>query len=336
MKSQKISVIVPIYNLQDYIGKTVESIRNQTYRNLEIILVDDGSKDNTWSILQRLAEEDDRIKIIHKENGGVTSARILGMKAATGSWIGFVDGDDYVEPKMYEVLMENAIKYQADISHCGYQMVFPSHVDYYYNTEKILEQDNQAGMTDLLSGEFIEPGLWVKLFRKRVIDAFLESVEMDFSIKINEDLLMNYYFFRNATKSVYMDKCLYHYVLRKGSASTSHINVNKVSDPLKVLKILEFETRGNAELLSIVQGRIVAQLVNIASMSLKGNEDLIHLYQISAIKELRGRLPRILSGKISFKRKIIALWVAICPWSYRIMHAWYANLTGVDKKYVVE
>ena len=112
----KISVIVPVYKVEKYLDKCVESIVNQTYKNLEIILVDDGSPDNCPAMCDEWAEKDERIRVIHKENGGLADARNAGMDIATGDYIGFVDSDDWIEPNMYEVLLKNALKYDADIS----------------------------------------------------------------------------------------------------------------------------------------------------------------------------------------------------------------------------
>ena len=184
-----ISVIIPAYNIQDYLGVTLDSILAQTYDNLDIIVVNDGSKDHTGAVADAYAKKDSRVRVIHKENGGVTSARLRGVAEARGEWIGFVDGDDLIEPDMYRHLLENALKYNADISHCGYQMVFPSRVDYYYNTGKLVEQSRETGLRDLLSGGFVEPGLWNKLYRREMFTDLMQK--MDFSIKINEDVLMN-------------------------------------------------------------------------------------------------------------------------------------------------
>ena len=115
----KISVIVPVYKVEKYLDRCVESIVNQTYKNLEIILVDDGSPDNCPVMCDEWAEKDERIRVIHKENGGLADARNAGMNIATGDYIGFVDSDDWIEPNMYEVLLKNALKYDADISRCG-------------------------------------------------------------------------------------------------------------------------------------------------------------------------------------------------------------------------
>ena len=104
-----ISVIVPVYNVLDYLQKCVDSIRNQTYPNLEIILVDDGSTDKSGALAEKMAMEDKRIRVFHKENGGASSARNLGISKALGDYIGFVDGDDYIEPGMYERLLSAAV-----------------------------------------------------------------------------------------------------------------------------------------------------------------------------------------------------------------------------------
>lgn len=110
-----ISVIVPVYNIEKWLPRCVESIRKQTYENLEILLVDDGSTDDTGALCDRMALEDSRIRVFHKKNGGSSSARNLGLREAKGDYIGFVDSDDWLEPVMYEELLEAALKDGADI-----------------------------------------------------------------------------------------------------------------------------------------------------------------------------------------------------------------------------
>ena len=114
-----ISVIVPAFNIEAYLPRCLESILSQTYNHLEIVVVNDGSRDNTADVIDSYAARDSRIKAIHKENGGVTSARLRGIEESTGDWIAFVDGDDYIEPEMFEKLLATAVSHNADISHCG-------------------------------------------------------------------------------------------------------------------------------------------------------------------------------------------------------------------------
>ena len=118
LDKDKISVIVPVYNVEKYLSKCIDSILSQTYKNLEIILVDDGSPDSSPKICDKYKERDNRIKVIHKKNGGLASARNAGMDIATGKYIGFVDSDDMIAEDMYEVLLENMIKSNAEIAVC--------------------------------------------------------------------------------------------------------------------------------------------------------------------------------------------------------------------------
>lgn len=237
MADVRISIVVPVYNLETELPRCLESILAQTYRNLELIAVDDGSTDGSRRVLAEYAARDSRVKSIFKENGGVTSARLRGVAEATGDWIGFVDGDDEIEPDMYERLLANAEKYGADISHCGYQMVFrDGRVNYFHNTGTIREQSRETALRDLLEGTLVEPGLCNKLYRRPLLEGLAEK--MDASIRINEDLLMNYYLFSAAQKAVFDDWCPYHYIVRGTSASRSKLNEHRIYDPIRVKELI--------------------------------------------------------------------------------------------------
>lgn len=326
----RISIIIPAYNIENYLGSTLDSVLAQTYQNIEIIVVNDGSKDGTEAVIDSYATQDCRIKAIHQENGGVTSARLRGVAEASGEWISFVDGDDYIEPDMYERLLENALKYNADISHCGYQMVFPSRVDYYYNTGKMVAQDHQTGLRDLIAGDFVEPGLVNKLYRREL---FMELPRlMDFSIKNNEDVLMNYWLFKASVHSVFEDVCPYHYVLRTGSAATSKLNHHKLQDPLKVTKAILADA--DEILRPVVIKRLAGQLISYASMSDREQPELILPFRNACRRELRQRLAEILScPECGHKLKIMAMFAAMWPSGYGLIHKIYAKATGVDRIY---
>lgn len=334
---EKISIIIPTYNIEQYVGACLDSVINQTWENLEIIVVDDGSTDDTVKILEIYAKKDVRIKVIKKENGGVTSARLVGVQQATGEFIGFVDGDDIIESDMYERLLKNAKDYHADISHCGYQMVLQKRIDFYYNTGRVVQQDQQDGLRDLLEGLFIEPGLCNKLFHKRLFHNLLDEAYMDLSIKNNEDLLMNFYLFREANRSVFEDWCPYHYLVRKGSATSSTTNIHRLLDPLRVTKILIKETEGNTELQSVLLQKYIRQLINIGTMPIEENSELIRPNKIKARILLKNSLRECLKNeKVSKKVKVMALWVTICPWSYEKVYWVYDKITGINKKYSLD
>ena len=189
---------------------------------------------------------------------------MAGVKKAKGTFIGFVDGDDEIEADMYELLVKNAEKYQADISHCGYQMQFADgRIHYFYNTGTIREQDNITGLKDLLEGDLIEPGLWNKLYHRKLFDNLLNNNLMDCSIKINEDLLMNYYLFKEAEKSVFEDVCKYHYLIRQTSASRQVINKNKIEDPIRVKGIIIKQI--NNELKHVAKMSYLRTCINVYS-----------------------------------------------------------------------
>jgi len=229
----KISVIVPVYNLELWVERCVRSIMTQTYPNLEIVLVDDGSSDGSYGITEALAEEDTRIRAIHKQNGGLPSARLAGIAAATGDWITFVDGDDEIDPDMYERLLKNAKTYDADISHCGQVMVYPDgHREYFHNSGAVRIQDNLLGLQDLLEETLVQPSVCNKLYKRDLFD----NLEGKYTEEIwnNEDMLLNFYLFSKAQRSVFEDFCPYLYLLRDGSLSRRKPNAHTIYDPILV------------------------------------------------------------------------------------------------------
>lgn len=230
-----ISVVVPVYNVAEDLPRCLDSILAQSYLNIELIAVDDGSSDESGTILDKYAQLHPNIHVIHQENGGVTSARLRGAAEASGEWIGFVDGDDGIEPDMYERLLRNALEYGAEISHCGYQMCFPDgRVNYFHNTGILEKQDKATALRELLSGDKIEPGLCNKLFHKSLFDGLV----MPLDIRINEDLLMNFYLFSQVKQTVFDDWCPYHYIVRSTSASRAALNDHRIYDPIRVKEII--------------------------------------------------------------------------------------------------
>lgn len=333
----KISIIMPVFNLANELSRSIESVLNQTYKEIELIIVDDGSVDSSGAIIDYYASRYPSIIPIHRENGGVFSARLCGIQKASGDYVGFVDGDDYIEPNMMEILIENACVYDSDISHCGYQMVFPSgRVDLYYGTMERKISNREEGLIALLEGKQIEPGLWNKIYRKVLLDKLFE-IELDSSIKINEDLLMNYYLFKFASNSVYDDRCLYHYMIRPNSAATSKVNESKLRDPIKVLHTILEDCDLESAYYDIAYFRLCRQLISLATMSSKENSSLIQPYKRSALSELRKNLKKILTSRsCCVSLKLMSLWSAILPNVYQLVHSSYVKIRGIDKKYSTE
>ena len=256
-KNFLISVIVPAYNIAEYLPRCLDSILNQTYSNLEVIVISDGSTDNTNEIIKEYANIDSRIVPVFKENTGVSDTRNKGLEMAKGGYIGFVDGDDFIEPNMYELLLKNAIENDADISHCGYQMVFPSRVDYYYNTGKIIKLDRNNGLIELIKANYFEPSICNKIYKKEI----LQNISLNINLIENEDLLFNVQAFMNCNKSIYEDKPLYHYILRKNSACTSSFNIKKTDNQILVLEIIDNFLKESV-FKNIISKRYIEVLVN--------------------------------------------------------------------------
>lgn len=216
MSSPLISVIVPIYNVEKYLNKCIESIVNQTYKNLEIILVDDGSPDGSPAICDKWAEKDSRIKVIHKKNGGVSTARNAGLDYASGDYIGFVDGDDYIDDDMYEALLGEIVTEKADIVSCGmvresvngYKEVWGDEEYRCIDREDLLKSVGTAsGILPVHTGN--------KLYKRETVG----NIRFNTSFRYAEDTLFNFEVALNCKKAVIHNAVRYHYTNNDASAS---------------------------------------------------------------------------------------------------------------------
>lgn len=241
MQNDLISVIVPIYQIDQYVGFCIESLIRQSYRNLEIILVDDGSTDRCPELCDLYAKKDSRIKVIHKPNGGLVSARKAGVMAASGVYIGYVDGDDWVEPDFYEVMYEAAVKAKADIVCAGFSKdLFNQHIrcsnqmlDGIYQKQGLAalyqgmlsyEQTFQVGITTYV---------WNKLFRTDILKEVQATV--DDRITIGEDAAVTYPALLKSECVYVCDNCSYHYRQREGSMLKVH---NRFVDEITKIRYL--------------------------------------------------------------------------------------------------
>ncbi|MDD3173534.1 MAG: glycosyltransferase [Herbinix sp.] len=202
-----ISVIVPIYKVEKYLDRCIKSIQNQTYKNLEIILVDDGSPDNCGVMCDEYAEKDDRIKVIHKANGGLSDARNIGIEASTGDYIVFVDSDDWLDLDMIEVLYNIGIKYKADIVECSFRNVYSDWIiEETKCTAEIVEGDSLKALEGMLDWKYFKPVAWNKLYKRSIIGGIRYPKG-----KIHEDEFTTYKYFYAAKKLVYLDVSKYNY-----------------------------------------------------------------------------------------------------------------------------
>lgn len=221
MNQPLISVIVPIYGIERYLGICIESIIKQTYKNLEIILVDDGSKDRCPEICDLYAKKDSRIKVIHKENGGLVSARKAGIQIANGEYATYVDGDDWIEPSYYDWLVRELC--DSDVVIAGQSRTLFAKTSHITNTipNGIYEGESLQNLyKEMISfGDFYKPGIttyvWNKLFKTDLLSKFQMRVPDD--ISIGEDAAVVYPLLMECKKVVITDNCDYHYRQREDS-----------------------------------------------------------------------------------------------------------------------
>ncbi|CDA10658.1 glycosyltransferases involved in cell wall biogenesis [Intestinibacter bartlettii CAG:1329] len=207
----KISVIIPIYKVEDYLHRCVDSIINQTYTNLEIILVDDGSPDNCPMICDEYSEKDSRIRVIHKKNGGLSDARNAGIDIATGKYIMFIDSDDFVDREMIESMMKNMIDNKVDMVVCNIKYVYEDREVVKYNQEdRIL--DRYEAMEEYLKDGVVQAVAWNKLYKKSLINDMRYKVG-----KTNEDEFFTYKVVDKTDKIYYNSKPFYNYIQRNSS-----------------------------------------------------------------------------------------------------------------------
>ena len=219
-----ISVVVPVYNAKPYLERCVNSILNQTYRNLEIILVDDGSSDGSGKLCDELAGKDNRIRVIHKDNGGSGSAKNTGVHEAVGEYIAFVDSDDWIQEKMYRSLFDLLQETCSQIAVCGIQKVNDEGKISYYNDqldEKLLFSTEEA-LRELPQNERITNSMCNKLFCRTVFNG----------LKMNEEICYDDVPFipkciARVNKIAYSAEPLYCYYERKGSISKSNFSIRE-------------------------------------------------------------------------------------------------------------
>jgi glycosyltransferase involved in cell wall biosynthesis len=262
-----ITIIVPVYNVEQYVSNCIESIIGQTYKELEIILVDDGSTDSSGHICDRYAQKDARIKVIHKQNGGLSDARNVGLDVATGEYIGFVDGDDFVSSTMYEKLLGIITSQEADLVICDYEEVRKNG----YNPENQIEDDGHIQIVEgndvfdlVTSLETKNIVAWNKLYKKEIFsDLRYESG------RLHEDQWIIPYVVEKCSRIAYTDAKLYYYVFRDDAISKVKVSSKRMFDLLDALRntCLFFKEKGLFSQQKLEARHICNYIINYYSMA---------------------------------------------------------------------
>ena len=213
-----ISIIVPVYNTENYIDKCIQSILSQTYKKFELLLIDDGSTDNSGAICDNYAKKDDRVKVVHKVNGGQATARNLALQMILGEYVGFVDADDWIEPDMFESLVNAIDTFNVDIVSCGRYRVNPisgKRTEVFCNEKPEVISSKEA-IKKFLLWDGIDGASWDKLFRKEVLRGLSYPIGY-----ICEDLPFIYQSLKRAKSICMFGRPLYNYLQTADSTSRS-------------------------------------------------------------------------------------------------------------------
>lgn len=247
-----ISVIIPVYNVEMYLEKCLDSVINQTYQNLEIIIVNDGSTDNSGRICDYYQGIDSRVKVYHKKNEGLSSARNVGLQYAKGEFIGFVDSDDYIDLDMYECMI-NEIEDDVDIIVCGRRMVFPREMHQNdkvtFCTPKCIKMDNVTAMQNFLGHETISFAAWDKIYRRELF----ENVKFPYK-RISEDIPVTYAMIAKSRHVVHLGKAKYNHFYRSTSISGREFYFRQIDSVLFTGEICKDVAKRYPQLLMQAEG----------------------------------------------------------------------------------
>ena len=308
--SELISVIVPVYKVEEYLNRAVESIVNQTYRNLEIILVDDGSPDACPAMCDAWAQKDPRICVIHKENGGVSSARNVGLKAAKGEWISFVDADDWIHPQFIEITYSQTKHSNATIIAVNRFLCYDE-----VPFEKIDCENSVFSPVEVeavFHNRIIRNYVWGKLYRAEII----QSRRFDEKLALGEDSVFLADFFADENLCVYYsEQELYYYFQRRDSVVHTYKPEQLILLQNKYLDLAEKEKRALAKGFYLIEAmkRALSARYGLLydSDSKEAVKELSHTLRKSA-NELR-----LIKG-VSFKKKCMYLCFSFFPQIYRL------------------
>ena len=245
---EKISVIVPVYNVEQYLERCVDSIINQTYTNLEIILVNDGSTDNSGKLCDELAKKDERIRVIHKENGGLSDARNRGIDESESDLVGFIDSDDYIDSDMYEVLLKNLNDTDADLSMCALYDVYNNTPEAQVTNKETWELSSEQAIKMVMEAKILSVTAVNKLYKKSLFS------DLKFEVgKIAEDAFIMIKLLDKCEKIVATNEKKYYYVHRENSITTQKFST-------KFLNVIEaYEQNSNIILEKYPKLKDVAQ-----------------------------------------------------------------------------
>lgn len=291
----KFSVIIPVYNTKRYVQRAIDSVVNQTYTNLEIIIIDDGSTDGSAEIIDRYAQRDARIKVIHQNNYGVSVARNCGLRISTGDYIGFLDSDDWLELDTYQNAYEVIKTYNADI------YVFELDIWNKQNNcdDRICLFNNSQAITEQIRGVKFCYSMSDKIFSKRIIS----NLQFKSGLTMGEDLLFSWHAILRANIVVYKNKMQYHYDYRDESACNKKFTLSQMTD-IDVWAEIYQSCKCQTEYASCALYKYVEVIVSRCSKMLKANDNYKKEYYVLRDKHINSIFFRGIFSKCGVNIKV--------------------------------
>ncbi len=283
MENELISLIIPAYNMDRYIARCVESVIAQTYSNWELIIVNDGSTDNTQNIARKYTSDDRRIKLYNNKNQGVCKTRNYGISVASGEWFGFIDADDWLEPTFLEILYKNAVENNCSISACRFINDYGDGVigaDERVNNVALFRSSNECIHNFICDGMSMEGMVWNKIYRTELYREY----RFDSSIRVNEDCKYTFELMSQCENACLTSAKLYHYYLRRDSASRGRPKKIELDNAMVFLDLLDKTKHiDDVEL----KCKLKAEYVNIIMKMLT---NVKYAYDNDQLKNVRERL----------------------------------------------
>lgn len=323
---EKISVLVPIYNSEKYLNRCIESILNQTYANIEIVLIDDESTDNSYNIIKNYETIDERVKVIQIKNNGVADARNKAIDNATGKYITFVDSDDYIEKDYIETLYNNLIKYNADISVCNcINKIEESGKEIYkdFGINSIKEYSSEEAVESLFYYNFLRHSPWGKLYKREVWNNIRFPIGKNY-----EDLAILYKTFLNANKIIYIPEEKYNYIIRKGSIVHNDIRKSDIEAIIEYCQDILGDITCNYPSLKNAAEFLLADHELHLWYRIPDKKEYKEYIKIAVINVKKYRISILKNKKVSKKNKILFLLSYLGRKPYR-------KIIEVKKKYSI-
>lgn len=303
-----ISIIVPVYNVECYLEKCVDSLIRQTVKGFELILIDDGATDYSGTLCDKFALRDERIKVIHKQNGGLSDARNVGIEMASGEYLTFVDSDDYVSTKYLQILLENLLSSRADISSCSFCDVNEGKKNNEYRKNDIIYYTSKQAIHSILREEEkgISTSAWGKLFKRELFDMGFRFPKG----KLYEDLFTIYLLFDSSSKIVHSYATLYYYRMNPLSIMNSPFRTNNWDIIEAHESILVYLSDKYPDLIFFARNREIRYSISyIYRIHKKGGKYLEFEHKFQHI--IRKGIFRYCFSKYSYKSKLLGILYSI-------------------------